>query len=81
MPDKKEKWYGTEYTCETIPSDFMEEIKQAASSGAVDRVSALHLPKKNPFIPTKLEVEREEIKEPAVAPTIIRNDGRTYMVS
>ncbi|POS73455.1 a-pheromone processing metallopeptidase Ste23 [Diaporthe helianthi] len=73
--EKKEKWYGTEYTDEKIPSDFMEEIKKAASSGPADRVSALHLPHKNQFIPTKLEVEKKEVKEPAVAPTMIRNDG------
>lgn len=70
----KEKWYGTEYTREPIPSGFLEEIKKAASSAAKDRIPNLHLPHKNQFIPTKLEVEKKEVKETALAPRIIRND-------
>lgn len=73
--DKKEKWYGTEYSSEKISEDFMADIKESASNGTVDRMSKLHLPHKNQFIPTKLEVEKKEIKEPAVAPKLIRNDG------
>ncbi|KAJ0100678.1 hypothetical protein J7T55_000468, partial [Diaporthe amygdali] len=73
--DKKEEWYGTEYKCEKISSDFMEELKQVASCSPAERVSALHLPNKNQFIPNNFEVERKEVKEPAVAPTMIRNDG------
>lgn len=73
--EEKEKWYGTEYTCEKIKSDFMEEIKQAASISPAGRIAKLHLPHKNQFIPMKLEVEKKEVKEPAVAPKLIRNDG------
>ncbi|KAF3769957.1 hypothetical protein M406DRAFT_248220 [Cryphonectria parasitica EP155] len=73
--DKKEQWYGTEYASEKIPDDFLEEIKKAGSSTAADRISNLHMPHKNQFIPTKLEVEKKEVKEPAVAPKLVRNDG------
>lgn len=73
--EMKEKWYGTEYTSEKIPGDFMAEIKAAVSSTAADRISKLHLPHKNQFIPTKLEVEKKDVKEPAVAPKLVRNDG------
>ncbi|CAN8096702.1 unnamed protein product [Discula destructiva] len=73
--EQKEKWYGTEYSSERIPDDFMSEIKKAVSSIASDRISVLQLPHKNQFIPTKLEVEKKEVKEPSVAPTLIRNDG------
>lgn len=73
--EKKEKWYGTEYTSEKIPGDFMEEIRKAVSSSSADRSPKLHLPHKNQFIPTKLEVEKKEVKEPAVTPKLIRNDG------
>ena len=78
--DKKEKWYGTEYTCEKIPEDFMSDVKQAASVKAASRISKLHLPHKNQFIPTKLEVEKKEVKEPAIAPRMIRDDplARTW---
>jgi insulysin len=71
---EKEKWYGTEYTYEKIPADFISEIQKAASSTAKNRSAALHLPHENQFIPTKLEVEKKEIKEPAIAPKLIRND-------
>lgn len=72
--EKKEKWYGTEYTSEPIPSAFLEEVTKAAASSAKDRIPNLHLPHKNQFIPTKLEVEKKEVKEPAPAPRIVRND-------
>lgn len=72
--DKREKWYGTEYKCEKIPASFMEKIKRAAACPAKDRLPALHLPHKNNFIPTQLEVEKKEVKEPALAPRIVRND-------
>jgi len=72
--DMKEKWYGTEYTREHIPADLMEEIKKAAVISPQDRIDKLHLPHKNQFIPTKLEVEKKDVKEPALAPRIVRND-------
>ncbi|KAL1865031.1 metalloprotease [Diaporthe australafricana] len=71
--EKKEDWYGTEYTCERIPNNFMKEITQASSSSATNRVSNLHLPDENQFISTNFEVKTKEVKEPALAPTIIRN--------
>ncbi|SPO02733.1 related to insulysin precursor (metalloendopeptidase) [Cephalotrichum gorgonifer] len=72
--DQKEKWYGTEYRVEKIPEEFMEELRQAASTTPENRLLALHFPHKNNFIPTKLEVEKKDIKEPAVSPAVIRND-------
>ncbi|KAL2024660.1 hypothetical protein VTK56DRAFT_6861 [Thermocarpiscus australiensis] len=72
--DQKEKWYGTEYTCQAIPDEFMAAIKKAAASGPGDRTAKLHLPHKNQFVPTKLDVEKKEVKEAALAPRIIRND-------
>ncbi|KAK3333198.1 Metalloenzyme, LuxS/M16 peptidase-like protein [Cercophora scortea] len=72
--EKKEKWYGTEYTVEKIPADFMEELEEAAASSANERITNLHIPHKNQFIPTKLEVEKKEVKVPAPAPHIVRND-------
>lgn len=71
---EKEKWYGTEYTYEKIPADFLEEIKHAAASTSKDRLPELHLPHENQFIPTKLEVEKKEVKTPAISPKLIRND-------
>ncbi len=72
---EKEKWYGTEYTYEKIPTDFLDEIKQAAKSNTKNRLAELHLPHENQFIPKNLEVEKKEVKEPAISPKIIRNDN------
>jgi insulysin len=78
--DAKEKWYGTEYSKDMIPMDLMARIKTAYSATAKTRIPVLHLPHKNQFIPTKLEVEKKDVKEPAVAPRLIRNDrlARTW---
>ncbi|OAA74109.1 Metalloenzyme, LuxS/M16 peptidase-like, metal-binding protein [Cordyceps fumosorosea ARSEF 2679] len=78
--NKKEKWYGTEYTVGRIPDDLMAELKKAASVSAADRLPDLHLPHQNQFIPSKLEVEKKEVVEPATSPRLLRNDqlARTW---
>ncbi len=73
--DQKEKWYGTEYKYEKIPEDFLAEIRKAAASSAGERIPELHLPHKNQFIPSKLEVEKKDVKQPAISPKLIRNDS------
>nr|XP_036584366.1 zinc protease [Colletotrichum truncatum]KAF6793884.1 zinc protease [Colletotrichum truncatum] len=73
--NQKEKWYGTEYCLEKIPDDFMTEIREAAASPASARPTDLHLPHKNNFIPTRLGVEKKEVKEPALSPHVVRNDS------
>ncbi|KAI9733464.1 MAG: Insulinase (Peptidase M16) [Claussenomyces sp. TS43310] len=72
--DQREKWYGTEYKYQKIPPDFVDQIKRADSSSAKERLQDLHLPHKNQFIPKNLDVEKKDIKEPAIAPVLIRND-------
>ncbi|KAF2465191.1 LuxS/MPP-like metallohydrolase [Lindgomyces ingoldianus] len=72
--DKKEKWYGTEYTSEKIPGDFLTEIKHAFENSAKERPADLHFPHKNEFIPNRLEVEKKEVDEPLKVPKLIRND-------
>ncbi|KAI0439248.1 peptidase M16 inactive domain-containing protein [Xylaria telfairii] len=78
--DKKEKWYGTEYKSERIPEEFLAELSKALETPPGEQLSALHLPHKNQFIPTKLEVEKKEIEKPTTAPRVIRNDqiARTW---
>lgn len=73
--DSKEKWYGTQYKYEKIPADVMKEWNKAASASASERAAELHLPHKNSFIPSKLEVEKKEVAEPALAPRLLRNDS------
>lgn len=72
--DRKERWYGTEYRMQRIPSDFEDAIHKAGRSTAQERPSDLHLPHRNEFIPTRLNVERKEVPEPAKAPKLIRKD-------
>ncbi|KAL8640102.1 MAG: hypothetical protein Q9228_002938 [Teloschistes exilis] len=72
--DQKERWYGTEYRVETIPSDFQAAVRTAAQTTPDTRIKELHLPHTNEFIPTNLVVDKKEISEPAKAPRLIRND-------
>jgi len=72
--DKKEKWYGTEYSYDDIPPEFMDRIRRATKATASERPAELHLPHKNEFIPTRLEVERKDVGEPAKYPKLIRNE-------
>ncbi len=73
--DKKEKWYGTEYSIGPLPGDLVAEVDKAYNIATKDRIPELRLPHRNQFIPTKLEVEKKDIKEPATAPRLIRNDA------
>ncbi|KAF2021275.1 hypothetical protein BU24DRAFT_416934 [Aaosphaeria arxii CBS 175.79] len=70
--NSKEKWYGTEYTNEKIPEDFLAEVREAFDSKKAP--ADLHFPHKNEFIPNRLEVEKKEVEEPTKAPKLIRND-------
>ena len=72
--DQKEQWYGTEYKVQKIPSDFEAAIREASKVDAKTRIPELHLPHKNEFIPTKLDVDKKEVCDPLKAPKLIRND-------
>lgn len=78
--DQKERWYGTEYKCQPIAADFQLAVKKASEATAENRLSDLHLPHKNEFIPTKLTVQKREVAEPLKHPKLIRNDetARTW---
>lgn len=72
--NEKEKWYGTDYKVSKIPTDVQSDIRKALAASANDRPKDLHLPHKNEFIPTKLDVEKVEVKELAKTPKLLRND-------
>lgn len=74
-PDSKEQWYGTEYKYGKIPSDFLADVKRAAKATAAERPADLYLPAKNEFIPQRLDVEKKEVSEPALAPKLIKHDS------
>lgn len=73
--EHKEKWYGTEYKVDRIPENVIAEIRQAISTDT-GRPAEIHLPHKNEFIPTQLDVEKAEIAKPAVAPRLLRDDDK-----
>ncbi|PGH09771.1 insulysin [Blastomyces parvus] len=74
--DSKEKWYGTEHKVEKIPSDLLSDIVRILEAPSYNPMPELHLPHRNEFVPTRLEVEKREVAEPAKRPTLIRNDDR-----
>jgi len=69
-----EPWYNTEYTVKKMPEDFVAYLKKAYNSKASERIPDLALPAKNEFIPSKLEVEKKDIKQPSKTPKLIRNE-------
>lgn len=71
---QKEKWYGTEYSVEDVPQDFLAELQKTSTEPSSSRPAELYLPHKNEFIPTRLEVEQKDVKEFAKTPMLIRND-------
>lgn len=71
---EREKWYGTEYKVDQIPTHVLSDVRQALSASGPEPIQELHLPHKNEFIPTKLDVEKADIKEPAKTPKLLRND-------
>jgi insulysin len=73
--DSKEHWYGTDYKYEKVDPELQIALKSAYTASANERPAELHLPHRNEFIPTRLEVERKEVAEPAKVPKLIRNDN------
>ena len=71
---KKERWYGTEHSVHKLPNDFCNDLKRAEAAPASARPCELHMPHKNEFIPSRLEVEKRASAEPLKAPSLIRDD-------
>ena len=74
--DRKEKWYGTEHKVEHMSEDFLAEVRSILADPSSAKIPELHLPHKNEFVPTRLDVEKKEVDEPAKTPALIRNDDR-----
>jgi insulysin len=74
--DQKEKWYGTDYKVQKFPIEVQEDFRKALAAPAGDRPTELQLPHRNEFIPTRLDVEKLEVKEPAKTPKLLRHDDK-----
>ncbi|KAH6952268.1 Metalloenzyme, LuxS/M16 peptidase-like protein [Ilyonectria sp. MPI-CAGE-AT-0026] len=73
--NQTEEWYGTKYRCEKIPDSLMESFEHAYLVTAEKRLSTLHLPHPNTFIPKDLNVRNKAAKTPS-GPLLIREDDR-----
>lgn len=67
---EKEKWYGTEYSFDDIPSSLMEKLKQVSSN------EGLHLPVPNTFIPEDFTVHGEKSSSPLRHPYLITDNSK-----
>ncbi|KIK90629.1 hypothetical protein PAXRUDRAFT_831530 [Paxillus rubicundulus Ve08.2h10] len=65
MQWQSEKWYGTGYTVQRWDDKFLVEAQ-----GPND-IQEMHLPSKNEFIPSNLDVEKREISEPQKRPHLV----------
>ncbi|KZF20164.1 LuxS/MPP-like metallohydrolase [Xylona heveae TC161] len=74
--DQREKWYGTEYRSDNVSQEFLDELARIEPSLEKTLPTELHLPHRNEFIPTKLEVEKWEVSEPSKAPKLLRHDDK-----
>ncbi|KAG9318652.1 Metalloenzyme, LuxS/M16 peptidase-like protein [Chiua virens] len=62
---QSERWYGTGYIVERWDNEFL------AQAQGLNDIQELHLPNRNEFIPTNLEVEKREVSEPHKRPHLI----------
>jgi insulysin len=74
--DQKERWYGTDYKVQKFPIEVQEDFRKALAASAGDRPAELQLPHRNEFIPTRLDVEKLDIKDPAKTPKLLRHDDK-----
>jgi len=68
--DRKEKWYGTDYSVEDLSEDLVSKIKNPKLN------AHLHLPNINEFIPTKFDVEKLENVEPLKKPILLESNDK-----
>jgi insulysin len=68
--DKTEKWYGTEHSVDNISSELIAKLSDPSKN------TELRLPKPNEFIPTRFDVEKVEVEQPAKQPILLKNDDK-----
>ena len=74
--NEKERWYGTDYKVQKVPVEVHEEFRKALTASSSERPADLYLPHKNEFIPTRLDVEKLDVKTPSKTPKLLRNDDK-----
>ncbi|SCU88854.1 LADA_0E12420g1_1 [Lachancea dasiensis] len=71
--DKKEKWYGTEYSVTKYSDDFMKSLKNPGLN------PHLHLPRPNEFISTNFHVDKIENAKPLPEPLLLKSDSQAKL--
>lgn len=76
---QRERWYGTEYVEQDISKGFLNSLRDAERLNEARRTPELHLPSKNEFIPSRLDVNKKDVAEPAKAPKLIRHEANVRL--
>ncbi|KAF3920124.1 Nardilysin [Arthrobotrys entomopaga] len=78
--ESKERWYGVDYTLQKIPKEVLDLATKAYNGGDAPtfvvpggQQNSLHLPQRNPFIPSNFDVVRKEVEHPLKVPQLLRN--------
>jgi insulysin len=70
--DKKEKWYGTDYSIHPLPEETLQKWTNAGTH------ENLKLPTRNEFIPTNFDLSERE-KECSSEPQVIKNTDMAFV--
>ncbi|KAI0005889.1 Metalloenzyme, LuxS/M16 peptidase-like protein [Russula compacta] len=68
-----EPWYGTQYRVERLDETFIREAEDP------NTINAFHLPRRNEFIPKRLDVDKREVVQPQPRPHLIYQNSRTTL--
>lgn len=68
--DKKEKWYGTEYSLAPISPSLLKRAVEVTTN------ENFHLPRPNPFIPENFDVMMKKSEEPLRHPYLITDTSK-----
>lgn len=72
LPDLKEseRWYGTQYSYESIPSDLIQSIQNVLAN------DNFHYPIPNDFIPDDFSVSQPKLENPLQHPFLIEDNNK-----
>ncbi|CUM65732.1 uncharacterized protein PRCAT00003380001 [Priceomyces carsonii] len=71
--DKKEKWYGTEYSINSLPNSLSQALQTITLN------NQFNLPKKNEFIPNDFTISKMKLKLPLTHPYLITNNNKFHI--
>ncbi|KAH8826892.1 Metalloenzyme, LuxS/M16 peptidase-like protein [Flagelloscypha sp. PMI_526] len=69
----KEPVYGSNYIVQKFSEDFLRDVS------APNDIKELYLPSPNEFIPTNLDVRKQDVEKPAKRPHLIRETSKSVL--